>query len=273
MAKLGRPKKETWATCKVPDCSKEARGSKGFCHSDYIAFRRGVLNEQGERLREPRRVVSYGGVARCLVPACGRRPKGRGLCVRHYQQWANGTLEEKIQIPDRSVEKTIPYYSPESKCLVSECEVRPVNRGMCSKHCQQRDAGIIDSGGHKIRDLKAPGRTPKNGPTLDGAGYALVRAPPGYSGKMRDGRVLEHRLVMEQHLDRPLYGRESEFYEVVHHKNGIKTDNRLENLEIRLMKTHPPGHEASLEQVDQYMEQLRQNDPDAFAGLLKKFKK
>lgn len=68
------------------------------------------------------------------------------------------------------------------------------------------------------------------GKTIDSSGYVNIkiwRDNPYYSMAKKIGYVLEHRLVMAQHLGRCLLKSE-----IVHHRNGIKSDNRIENLEL-----------------------------------------
>jgi hypothetical protein len=65
----------------------------------------------------------------------------------------------------------------------------------------------------------------KGGKFVSDKGYIKVYDPRKANQKWR--YVYEHRLVMEQYLGRKLKPNED-----VHHKNGIKTDNRIENLQL-----------------------------------------
>lgn len=76
----------------------------------------------------------------------------------------------------------------------------------------------------------------KGGQALSTGGYILIhkRAHPNAN---KQGYVYEHRLVMEQYLNRYL-----QTWEIVHHKNKIKTDNRISNLELTTKGKHNSTH-------------------------------
>lgn len=97
----------------------------------------------------------------------------------------------------------------------------------CSRACASKSTVRNQDLSHLIPHRFVKGQTPINfkGGCLRKDGYRKV------------GNVLEHRLVMGNFLGRPL-----ERSEIIHHVNGDKADNRIENLEVMSQAEHITLH-------------------------------
>lgn len=98
-------------------------------------------------------------------------------------------------------------------CSVDMCERRSHANGFCVQHY-----GFWKRNGD-------PTKIVKKGFHINKQGYVIVWKPN--EPLAPSVKILEHRYIMAKHLGRPL--REDEF---VHHINGNRADNSIENLEL-----------------------------------------
>lgn len=123
------------------------------------------------------------------------------------------------------------------QCTFNGCDKPYKGRGYCQGHLVQIRKG------KELTALRP--KVNKGYRRVDGYIYLHL---PEYPNATKSGHVLEHRYVMERHLGRQLMPHEN-----VHHKNGVRDDNRIENLELWI-RPQPAGQrlEDLLDWVGQY---------------------
>lgn len=183
--------------CSIEGCDKP-HCALTWCRMHYARYR-----NNGDPLvtRMPNRGSSP-KVTQCQVDGCqSPRPYVRGLCVAHYRRWKRYGDPVGEFLPA----KRFP-------CTVEGCERNIEARGFCTMHYSRWQEG---------RDIgdATPLRAPAGAGHTDTHGYRVIT--------VAGVKIKEHRYVMEQMLSRALLPRED-----VHHRNGVRTDNRPENLEL-----------------------------------------
>ena len=105
-------------------------------------------------------------------------------------------------------------------CMVETCDRVAQRRGYCQAHYKR-----VLKHGHPQADIPIK---EADGTGHLSHGYQQINVPKHLRYlSVGATKIAEHRFVMAQHLGRPLRGDEN-----VHHINGDRLDNRLENLEL-----------------------------------------
>ncbi len=139
----------------------------------------------------------------CHFDPCESPMHAKELCQYHYDQKIKGyPLSVRVRLKDGTYDV----------CQFKGCNKAHLSKGLCSGHYAQQSAGKEL---RPLRKMAAKGTGHLNKTT----GYRMIKV---------DGEpMLEHRYIMEQNLKRKLFSDEN-----VHHLNGVRHDNRIENLEL-----------------------------------------
>lgn len=194
--------KDVTRRCEIEDCEKK-HYSRGMCQMHY---------KRWKRRGEPERRFAPRGLKPCAVRDCEKVASARGLCHAHYQRARrNSTLTDDVPLARSKTEM----------CIVEGCEqIQTPRTNLCKTHLKRRRRSGDVQADKPIRRVRGTGYIHH--------GYLYISVPR-HERHLSNGRdtMQEHRLVMARHLDRALLADES-----VHHINGNKLDNSIENLEL-----------------------------------------